>query len=336
MIPTPHDGLVKLTFGQIEHARGELRAIVPSALADGLQWSALALEPGSFVDAALGHQHADLLYSLTWRDGRDALVYLLFEHQSAPPKDGPMGRRLLRYMDRIWDRWSIDHPRAKKLPMILPIVMYHGAMPWPEPVSFEELIDVPADFRPGTDPHLVRFTYVLYDLSHVNDEELRASAVRTARGKLTILLLKHGRRDADLLRRLARWMDLIREVVWAPNGLDALASLLRYIFEVNEHIQRDELQVLLEREIGPQAKDVMTTVGQQLIEQGRQQGIEQGRQQGIEQGRQEMLLLLLRQRFQEAITPQVEQRVAGAPRAQLDAWTSRVLSAATLAELLGD
>jgi len=70
------------------------------------------------------------------------------------------------------------------------------------------------------------------------------------------------------------------------------------------------------------------TVGQQLIEQGRRQG--------IEQGHQEMLMLLFRQRCQEAITLQVEQRVAAAPRAQLDAWTSRVLSAAMLAELLRD
>ncbi len=320
MIANPHDGLVKLTFGQVEHARGELRAIVPPAVSEALHWSTLAVQPGSFVDAALAHQHTDLLYSLTWRGGRDALVYLLFEHQSAPPTDGLMGRRLLRYMDRIWERWSADHSRAKRLPMIVPIVLYHGAAQWPEPVAFEDLLDVPAELRPGIDPHLIRFTYVLYDLSHVSDEELRASVVRTARGKLTTLLLKHGRTDADLLRTLARWMDLVRDVVRAPHGLDALGALLRYIFEVNEHIQRDELQRLLEREIGPQAKDVMMTIGQQLRQEGRQ----------------EALLLLLRQRFPDAITPQIEQRVAAAPGALRDVWTSRVLSAAPRADLLGD
>ncbi len=335
MISNPHDGLVKLTFGQVEHARGELRAIVPPAFAEALQWSTLAVQPGSFVDPALAHRHTDLLYSLTWRDGRDALVYLLLEHQSAPPKDELMGRRLLRYMDRIWERWSADHPRAKKLPMTVPIVLYHGAAPWPEPLAFEDLLDVPAGLRPGVDPHLVRVTYVLHDVSHVSDDELRTGAMRTAQSKLTTLLLKHGRTDTDLLRSLARWMDLVREVFLAPNGLDALAALLRYIFDVNEFVKRDDLQKLLEREIGTQAKDVMMTVGQQLREEGRQEG----RQQGIEQGRQrvqEMLLNLLRQRFETAVTPAVEQRVAAASFEQVEAWTSRVLSAATLAELLGD
>jgi predicted transposase/invertase (TIGR01784 family) len=87
MIPNPHDLMFKAAFGQAEHARGALRAIVPAALAEALDWSTLTLQPGSFVDAALHHQHTDLLYTATWRDGGDALVYLLFEHQSAPPTE---------------------------------------------------------------------------------------------------------------------------------------------------------------------------------------------------------------------------------------------------------
>lgn len=66
------------------------------------------------------------------------------------------------------------------------------------------------------------------------------------------------------------------------------------------------------------------TAGQRLIEQGRQQGI-----QGV-------LLRLLRQRFGDAVNAQVEQRIATASLAQVEAWTGRVLSAATLAEVLTD
>lgn len=106
---------------------------------------------------------------------------------------------------------------------------------------------------------------------------------------------------------------------------------MRYILEVNEHVQPEALQALLEREIGPEAKDTIVTAGQQLIEQGRQQG----RQEGI-QGRQQTLLRLLRQRFGDEVDAQIEQRVAAASVEQLETWTVRVLSAATLAELLAD
>src|SRR3954462_7533220 len=102
---------------------------------------------------------------------------------------------------------------------------------------------------------------------------------------------------------------------------------MRYILEVNEPVEPEELQGLLERDLGPEAKDAIMTAGQRLIEQGRQQGVEQGRQQGIQQGVQGVLLRLLRQRFGNAVNAQVEQRIATASLEQVEGWTERVLSA---------
>ena len=331
MIPNPHDLVFKAVFGQPEHARGMLRAIVPAAVAEALDWSTLTLQPGSFVDAAFHQQHTDLLYAATWRDGGEALVYLLFEHQSAPPTEGRMAERMLSYQERIWGRWRADHPKAKTLPMILPIVMYHGASPWSEPRSFDALIDVPAGLRPAVEPYLVRFTYLLLDLSQISDEELRAGAMRTALAKLVAMCFKYARTHADFLQILGRWMDVVREVILAPNGLEALAQVMRYILEVNEHVRPEALQKLLERDLGPEAKDAIMTAGQQLIEQGIAQGIEQGRRRF-----QESLLRLLRQRFGGAVTPQVEQRIATASLDQIEAWLARVVPSATLAELFAD
>jgi predicted transposase YdaD len=73
-------------FGKPEHALGVLRRVVPTAIAEALDWSALTLRPGSFVDLAMKEQHTDVLYSATWRDGGEVLVYFLFEHLSAPPR----------------------------------------------------------------------------------------------------------------------------------------------------------------------------------------------------------------------------------------------------------
>ena len=49
-----------------------------------------------------------------------------------------------------------------------------------------------------------------------------------------------------------------------------------------------------------------------------------------------MLLRLLRQRFGDAVNAQVEHRIATASLEQVEAWTGRVLSAATLAEAIAD
>jgi len=129
--PTPHDALFKAVFGQPEHARGALRAVLPVAIAEALDWATLAACPGSFIDPRLNGQHTDLLFSVSWRAGGDALVYVLFEHQSAP--DDWMAFRLLRYLLRIWERWRTEQagPGTRKtLPVVLPVVLYHGAEPW--------------------------------------------------------------------------------------------------------------------------------------------------------------------------------------------------------------
>jgi hypothetical protein len=247
-----------------------------------------------------------------------------------------MAYRLLRYQDRIWERWRADHPKAKTLPMILPIVMYHGVRPWSEPRSFDALLDVPAGVRPAVEPYLVRFTYLLLDLSEIPDDELREAAMWTALAKLVAMCFKHARVSADFVQILGRWMSVVREVARAPNGLEALAQVMRYVLEVNEHVASEALQALLEREIGPETKDIIVTTGQQLIEQGRQQGIEQGIEQGRQQGIQALLLRQMRQRFGDEVDTHVEQRIVTASVEQIETWSMRVLSAATLAELFAN
>jgi hypothetical protein len=104
------------------------------------------------------------------------------------------------------------------------------------------------------------------------------------------------------------------------NGTTALIQVMRYIIEVNQHLQPEALQALMEREIGPQAKDAVVTAGQKLIEQGERT----------------VLLRQLRRRFGGEVDAPVEQRVATASIEQVELWADRVLSASTLAELFAD
>jgi predicted transposase/invertase (TIGR01784 family) len=337
MSSSPHDALFKAVFGQPEHARGALAAALPAAVADALDWPSLVPCPGTFIDPALNGRHADLLYSVAWRDGGEALVYLLFEHQST--SDDRMAFRLLRYLVRIWERWLAEHPRAERLPVVVPVVLYHGAEPWAAPVAFEALFELPEAVRPALAPHLVRFSYLLDDLSEIPDDQLRARAM-TATGRLVAACFKHARTQADFLEILTGWADVVREVIGAPHGLEALVLVMRYILLVNEHVELETLQGFLDRVAGPVAKDAIMTAGERLIlqgeERGIQKGIQQGVQQGIEQGERGLLLRLLRQRFGTDVDTATEQRVAIATAAQIATWVDRMMSAASLAELLAD
>jgi hypothetical protein len=74
------------------------------------------------------------------------------------------------------------------------------------------------------------------------------------------------------------------------------------------------------------------TAGERLIQQGEERGI----QKGIQQGERAVLLRLLRQRFGNQVDTDIEGRLATASAQQIATWVERVLSAATLTELLAD
>jgi hypothetical protein len=72
------------------------------------------------------------------------------------------------------------------------------------------------------------------------------------------------------------------------------------------------------------------------VKQGLEEGVKQGLQQGLEQGERKVLLRLLRRRFGAKVDGEVERRIAAASGEQIEIWAERVLSAATLGELLAD
>jgi hypothetical protein len=71
---------------------------------------------------------------------------------------------------------------------------------------------------------------------------------------------------------------------------------------------------------------------QDIVETWRREAI----QEGLEQGERKLLLRQLRRRFGAEIDGETERRVAVAPAQQIEVWAERVLSAATLTELLAD
>jgi len=75
---------------------------------------------------------------------------------------------------------------------------------------------------------------------------------------------------------------------------------------------------------------------QEGVKQGVKQGVEQGVKQGVERGERKLLLRLLRRRFGAQVDGETERRLEAASTEQIEVWAERVLSVATLPELLAD
>ncbi|WP_437754936.1 Rpn family recombination-promoting nuclease/putative transposase [Sorangium sp. So ce1389] len=345
MTPTPHDALFKSTFSQPQHAAGALREALPAALAARIDFASLALQPGSFIDEALAASHSDLLFTARLEQG-SRFIYVLFEHQST--MHPLMASRLLAYMARIWQGYLERHPKATLLPGILPVVLYHGAIAWNAPVSFQDLLDVPPETLARMAEHVPQFRFVLDDISDETDEALRARAM-TALGRLVLWCFRHSRDFDELLKRLPAWRDVLEEVRRAPSGGAALARLWHYMFSIADPRDPEKVLKALLAAAGPEAKEEIVTIADYLREEGRREGRlageregrlageREGRLAGEREGRLEgqrsTLLKQLRLRFGELPEP-IEARVRAADAAQIEGWTERVLTAPTLDDVL--
>jgi hypothetical protein len=167
----------------------------------------------------------------------------------------------------------------------------------------------------------VRQPFLLDDLSVQSDEALRARRKMTPGGRLAVLSLKHGR-------------DPIRIEALSPDGRKraargVLVSILRYIFETSR-TEPDKLRGLLARQLGrKQAEAIMTTA-----EMLRREGRKEGEARGELSGKRELLLRLLRQRFGR-LPATTTARIDKAAAADLTRWADRMLTAASLDEVLG-
>ncbi len=330
----PHDLFARYTFGHPERAAAELRAVLPPHVVSEVDWESLRREPGSVVDPELRETESDLLFTARLRTGKPLLLYVLLEHQSSV--DRWMALRMLRYVVRQVERWRQEHPDSDVLPLIIPLVMYHGPEgAWTAPRRVEDLFELPDKEREQWRALVPRFEYLLDDLTAEREEALRMRPGPPL-ARLAWLVLRYGRRE-ELARKLPEWVALFARVQEGPEGGEHLVVLIRYLMWVGNKAVREAAGRVLHSVLDEQrAEELMRSYGEELIEQGRQQGREEGLAQGLTRGRAEYILRILAARGVQVDEAARERILTCTDVATLDRWFERSLNATTLSDVLDD
>ncbi len=322
----PHDLFVRYTFGHPERAEAELRAVLPPHVVSEVDWASLRREPGSVVDPELRETESDLLFTARLRSGRSLLLYVLLEHQSTV--DRWMALRMLRYVVRQLERWRQEHPESESLPLIVPLVMYHGPEGvWTAPRRVEDLFDLPGEGeqRDRWRALVPRFEYLLDDLTAEREEALLARPGPPL-ARLAWLTLRYGR-TGELSQRLPDWTALFAQVQAAPEGTEHLVVIIRYLLWVGDDAIREAAGRVLHSVMDAQRTEaLMRSYAEGLIEQGRQQ--ERLR------GRAEAVLRILTVRGVQ-VSDEARQRILSCTDlTTLDHWFDRAVNATTVSDVL--
>jgi hypothetical protein len=162
-------------------------------------------------------------------------------------------------MTRIWGAYLEEHPRARRLPAVIPLVVHHGRGRWNSPLQMLDLIDLDPGEKKAMEAHLPRFEFLLDDLAAVDGGQLRDREL-TPQALVTLLLLKTA--AGRLLEELREWKGELRAVLGQPGGGEAFIAMLAYI-EIVSEASASELRDLA-ASLGPDAEEAYVTIAEQL------------------------------------------------------------------------
>jgi predicted transposase YdaD len=277
-MPTPHDKLFKVAFAEPEALRVLLRLALPAHQATLLEGAALRLlDP--VLPADPSERRVDLLAELTL-DDRTYTLDFLFEHQSH--LDRAMGVRILGSMVARWSQWTRQNPPGAELQRIIAVVVYHGPVPWTDPLAFHERFG-----RPGDDPHPFDafqpdFRYLLVDLGDPKHQPAKGPVFTLL---ATALLSRWSRIQrgggGTLVDELRACAHLVRRLV-TERDQTAFGAIVEYILHVEETATEEEVHTTLRAITQDQEVNVPT-----IAERIEQRGIEKGKAEGIARGKAE-------------------------------------------------
>jgi predicted transposase/invertase (TIGR01784 family) len=166
-IQSPHDRCFKGAMADIQVAREFLGYYLPVVYRNAIDLNSLTLSPNSYVNQELALSSSDVLYKATIA-GEEAYVYLLCEHQSTV--DALMAFRIWQYIIAIWADHLKQTTDSKKLPLVIPLVFYHGQQPYTATRDIQDLIQAPAELI----QQVLFQPFSLVDTHDLSDETLRS------------------------------------------------------------------------------------------------------------------------------------------------------------------
>ena len=347
-----HDSHYKLLFSHPELVKDLLVEFIPILRPDHLRLDTLQRVNGSYTSESGENRRQDIVWRVCLHD-RWLYVYLLLEFQSSP--DRWMALRMHAYISLLLQDLQRQNQLSedRKLPPVLPVVLYNGVRNWD---CGTELADLIANAPGWLQPLQPAQRYLVVDAG-VHSHEGRDTKSNLV---AALFRLEHSRTPDDLkrvLRSLNEWLadpqcaslrrDFSLFASWQlrrrvndrtiPETAD-----LREIHGMLEERQLDwweqwKLEGIQEGKLEGKREGKREGKLEGILEgklEGILEGMRAGKRQGILEGEARLLQLILAQRF-GPLPVWADERLTQATESDLARWAKDVLDPTlSLEELL--
>jgi predicted transposase/invertase (TIGR01784 family) len=213
----------------------------------------------SYIDKKLKMSQVDVLYKANFND-HPGYIYSLMEHQSTCDK--LMAFRMFKYMMKIMDH-HIKDQKDIKLPIIIPLVFYHGRLPY---TGTTDIFDLFYENKELAQSIFLK-PFGLIDVTKMSDESLKAGGY----SGIMEFVMKHIH-TRDILVYLEQISNHLRGIEEDKNNEDFLTSILRYVILNGEADDKTKVVDFIKRTFTEKTSNNMTTIAAQFKEEGRQEG----------------------------------------------------------------
>jgi predicted transposase/invertase (TIGR01784 family) len=321
-INTPHDATFKALMVNQRTAEELFSEYLPENIRNAIDFSTMQLCSETYIDKELQKKASDILYSVNIK-GNKGYLYILAEHQSSPDKLMPL--RIAQYTCAIMQRHKKEHPE-KKLPLVVPLVLYHGKKVYPYSTDLKNLIDAPEDL---IDSILFK-PFTLIDANTINDEDLREKYWMG----LMVFVFKHIV-EGEIFPHIKRFIELW-QLIAKDGGKDYIITLANYISTVGEsadgEIVLKYIAENIDKETGGEVMTIAEQIAQKAKNEGFMAGMEKGKAEGKTEGEAAMLVRQLKRKF-GVIPEKYLQCIDKADADTLLTWGDEVISAQTMNDI---
>ncbi len=126
-----HDSLAKKILSDPIAAQEFISHYLPESCKSILDLNTLKVEKESYVEEDLKQKFSDLVFSIKMKNNEKAFIYTLVEAEVSP--NYWIAFKLWKYIFLLIERHKTKH--QSKLPLVIPIVIYHGTRPFNVPRS---------------------------------------------------------------------------------------------------------------------------------------------------------------------------------------------------------
>lgn len=294
-IPHPHDRFFKMAMSDPRVAREFFSALLPKDVLLKIDLNQLECQPGSYINDIRQESIIDLLYKTKFKE-TTGYLYLLVDHQSRPDKLMPF--RILKYTCNIIDQ-HLKKDQSKKIPFILPLVIYHGALVWNDSTNINDLVLAPKSL---VDAYFLK-PFILIDLNRMEDVDLKQHVWSGS----MLLTLKHIFKR-DMLPYIYAIIELLKQI--ESSGRGTVETVLTYILDKGE-LDKKSFVELVKKEFSSDIGEKIMTISEQFREEGKKIGIKIGIEKGIEKGVEKGKIEVAKHLLAEKAELRFIQRVTG-------------------------